>query len=166
VDLGSPEFVEQFNTALRRQRWFRGLPASLKDDVVQSVIQVLLEKETHRQLPTKIDYIAYAVGVARHKVWRLGRDAAKHAVDDAADVTETPSGAPSPEQITETRELGEYIQRAFQELPIRQRLVIELILEEGYRIADVAQMLGTTPNSVSQNLSRAIKRLRQQMDNR
>ena len=55
--------------------------------------------------------------------------------------------------------------RFISELPERQRIVIHLRDVEGYELEDIAQILETDEASVRVNLSRARKRIKEQLLN-
>jgi RNA polymerase sigma-70 factor (ECF subfamily) len=48
-------------------------------------------------------------------------------------------------------------------LPVKYRTVVHLYYYEGYRVAEIAQMTGTTENTVKSHLFRARDMLREQL---
>lgn len=65
----------------------------------------------------------------------------------------------NPEQEVEWKELYFKLQQAVNNLPDQCRTVFRLIKEEGFRMKEVAEILGISPRTVETQLYRAIKRL-------
>jgi RNA polymerase sigma-70 factor (ECF subfamily) len=65
----------------------------------------------------------------------------------------------NPEQDMEWKELYFRLQQAVNNLPDQCRVVFRLVKEEGFRMKEVAEILGISPRTVETQLYRAIKRL-------
>jgi RNA polymerase sigma-70 factor (ECF subfamily) len=70
------------------------------------------------------------------------------------------SPMPSPAELVETRQLGEQLTRALDELDPEQRAVVLLVDGEGFTQREVAGMLETPEGTVSSRLFRARRQLR------
>jgi RNA polymerase sigma factor (sigma-70 family) len=70
-------------------------------------------------------------------------------------------GAPSAEQTVAQREQLRALSKALDELPDDSRETVVLFYREGHSVEQVASLLGLTPESVKQRLSRARARLHQ-----
>jgi RNA polymerase sigma-70 factor (ECF subfamily) len=75
-----------------------------------------------------------------------------------------PGGQPTSERI-ELNEEAEAVLAALSRLPITQRKVAALRYDE-FEINEIGEMLGMTDAAVRQNLSRARRRLRDQLESR
>ncbi|MBM3240939.1 sigma-70 family RNA polymerase sigma factor [Candidatus Poribacteria bacterium] len=69
----------------------------------------------------------------------------------------------NPESELENKELGEYINAAIEELPIRQREVFTLKNLEGLSHKDIAIVLGCSEDAVRANLYQAVRKLREKL---
>lgn len=65
----------------------------------------------------------------------------------------------NPEQEVEWKELHFKLQHAIASLPDQCRTVFRLVKEEGFRMREVAEILGISPRTVETQLYRAVKRL-------
>ena len=65
----------------------------------------------------------------------------------------------NPEQDMEWKELYLKLQQAINELPEQCRAVFRLVKEEGFKMKQVAEILGISPRTVETQLYRAVKRL-------
>lgn len=65
----------------------------------------------------------------------------------------------NPEQEMEWKELYFKLQQAIQALPDQCRTVFRLVKEEGFRMKEVADILGISPRTVETQLYRAVKKL-------
>ncbi len=65
----------------------------------------------------------------------------------------------NPEQDVEWKELYFKLQQAINGLPDQCRAVFRLVKEEGFKIKEVADILGISPRTVETQLYRAVKRL-------
>lgn len=70
------------------------------------------------------------------------------------------TAGPGPEQDTERRLLGERLDRALASLPERQRLAVVLHDAEGYRHAEIAELLDLPEGTVRSDVFQGRRRLR------
>ena len=71
-----------------------------------------------------------------------------------------PSDEPFPEQLYESGEISEAIQRALQKLPEKLRAAIVLREMEGLSYEEIAEVLHTSTGTVKSRISRAREQLR------
>jgi RNA polymerase sigma-70 factor (ECF subfamily) len=69
----------------------------------------------------------------------------------------------NPGSIAEQRDTAEHIKRLIAALPSLQQTVIRMKDVEGYELAEIAEITGTQIETVRVNLSRARKRIREQL---
>jgi len=69
----------------------------------------------------------------------------------------------TPHQYAETRDLGRFIWTLIEQLPPLQQLIMRLKDIEGHEIEEIAIITNITPEAVRMNLSRARKRIRDEM---
>jgi RNA polymerase sigma-70 factor (ECF subfamily) len=72
-----------------------------------------------------------------------------------------PSGAASPAEAAERREVYERFRHALALLPPRQQLVVELYELDGYTVAEIADLISSTSTAVRRNLHAGRVRLRE-----
>ena len=68
--------------------------------------------------------------------------------------------APEPSQTLEDREELHEVLKVLEQLPPRQREVLHLSAVEEFRVAEIAEVLGISPNAVKVNLCEARKKMR------
>lgn len=71
-------------------------------------------------------------------------------------------GAKDPAQQLEERDSAACIRRLIDRLPPLQQTIIRMKDVEGYEIAEIAAITGTTPEAIRVNLSRGRKKIREQ----
>ena len=69
----------------------------------------------------------------------------------------------TPQLILEEKEMHELICRLIEQLPVQQQMCIRLRDVEGYELAEIARIMECDEGSVRTNLSRARKRIREQI---
>ena len=69
----------------------------------------------------------------------------------------------TPHQYTEAKDLGRFIWNLIAQLPPLQQMIMRLKDIEGHEVEEIAQITNTTPEAVRMNLSRARKRVRDEM---
>lgn len=85
-------------------------------------------------------------------------------VNVEADLAQTPgTHQPDPAEEAQRGELAQEVRRAVLSLPERQRLAVVLSRYEGLSYADIAQVLGTSPQAVKSLLARAHSTLREKL---
>lgn len=85
-------------------------------------------------------------------------------VGTEADLAETPGpDQPNPVEAVQRDELRRQVRRAVLSLPERQRLAVVLSRYEGLSYAEIAEVLGTSPQAVKSLLARAHASLREKL---
>lgn len=69
----------------------------------------------------------------------------------------------SPEKITEQHDTTAHIKRLIEALPSLQQTIIRMKDIEGYELSEIAEVTGTQTEAVRVNLSRARKKIREQL---
>ncbi|MDR1098747.1 MAG: RNA polymerase sigma factor [Tannerella sp.] len=69
----------------------------------------------------------------------------------------------NPESILEQRDTAEHIRRLIEALPSLQQTIIRMKDVEGYELSEIAAITGTQMEAVRVNLSRARKKIREQL---
>jgi RNA polymerase sigma-70 factor (ECF subfamily) len=96
-------------------------------------------------------------------LWRDQLRRGRSLVARAGPLEDTPAGRGSPErQVSGQEELGRALE-AMAALPDRQREVLYLSACEGLASAEIATVLGISPDAAKASLSLARKRIRQQL---
>lgn len=157
AEWNSKDFARVLRESLDTQRWFARLRPDLRDEVVQDTLESLL----HRTGKEVVNPLAYAVRTARNRAHFLLARASKYqstSDDDFVSVQDS-----TPESSVAASESRRRLEEAVRRLPPRQQQVVRLVLEDGMRVDDVAQVLKMKRDSVYQHLSRAIRRLRDEV---
>ena len=71
--------------------------------------------------------------------------------------------APDPEMIAEQKDMVDHVKRLIEALPSTQQSVIRMKDIEGYELSEIAVITGAQEETVRVNLSRARKRIREQL---
>jgi RNA polymerase sigma factor (sigma-70 family) len=133
----SAEFGLKLRGALLHLGWFLRLPPDLRDEVVQDTLTALLLRD-----PASIDpgkHLPYAITVARHRSLLLMEREKKY--ERGPDEEFVSGNSPDPEQLALASERIMKLEQALSQLPELQQQVIRLVLQDGLRVADVAQRL-------------------------
>ena len=69
----------------------------------------------------------------------------------------------TPHQYIENKDLGQFIWKLIEQLPPLQQMIMRLKDIEGHEVEEIAQIANITPEAVRQNLSRARKKVRDEM---
>lgn len=129
------------------------------DDVAQEVCMALLTA-----LPTYAHdgrpFLAFAYGIASHKISDAHRAAARSRTTPVADVPESVCPDGDPEEIAVLGSVGATISDLLSELPPMQREILVLRVAAGLSAEDTATALGTTPGAVRVAQHRALAKLR------
>jgi RNA polymerase sigma-70 factor (ECF subfamily) len=106
---------------------------------------------------------ALAFKVTKNKVLDERRRCSSESLD--ATGTDLPAGQAdcNPERITEQHDTAEHIRRLIEALPSLQQTVIRMKDVEGYELPEIAAITGTQIEAVRVNLSRARKKIREQL---
>jgi RNA polymerase sigma-70 factor, ECF subfamily len=129
------------------------------DDVAQEVCMALLTA-----LPTFAHdgrpFLAFAYGIASHKIADAYRAAARSRTTPVADLPETRSLDGDPEELAVLSSIGSTIADLLGELPPMQREILVLRVATGLSAEDTAVALGTTAGAVRVAQHRALTKLR------
>ena len=85
----------------------------------------------------------------------------RHAGQNLAHVAEPITKAATPLQLTEYKELEEYVNAAIEQLPTRCRQVFVLSRHEGKRYKEIAELMGISVKTVENQMLKALRVLRQ-----
>ncbi|MGC2656069.1 MAG: sigma-70 family RNA polymerase sigma factor [Mycobacterium sp.] len=129
------------------------------DDVAQEVCLAVMTA-----LPRYCDqgrpFLAFAYGIAAHKVADAHRAAARDLSHPVDSIPEIRSGAPDPEQSAIEAESVRRMNELLAELPAKQREILILRVVVGLSSDETADALGTTPGAVRVAQHRALARLK------
>ncbi len=129
------------------------------DDVAQEVCLAVLTA-----LPSYRDqgrpFLAFAYGIAAHKVADARRSAARNRVEPVPEIPETSEFADSPEAQVMRGESAERMARLLDTLPDKQRDILILRVVVGLSAEKTAAAVGSTPGAVRVAQHRALNRLR------
>ena len=132
------------------------------EDVVQDVFLKLWSMRDKLDDYQNVEALAFTV--TKNKI--LDELKRFHA-DRFDDVTPTAlndyNTAQSPEKITEEHDTVIHIKRFIEELPSLQQTIIGMKDIEGYELSEIAEITGTQIEAVRVNLSRARKKIREQL---
>jgi RNA polymerase sigma-70 factor (ECF subfamily) len=80
---------------------------------------------------------------------------------DQSQAEDLPSAEPSPERLYQSKEIGQAIQSALEQLSKKSRAVIVLKEVEGLSYEEIAEVLNTSVGTVKSRISRSREELRQ-----
>jgi len=104
--------------------------------------------------------LSIAVNKAKHHLRAASR--LRRAMDRLGSEPEPPA-AEAPDETAERRQLCDELQRALDELPVEQRIVVVLCAVEERTAAEVSQIVGAPENTVRTRLFHAKRKLRELM---
>jgi len=124
------------------------------EDVAQeSLLKILKAAPRYRPTASFHSYL-YTI------IYRLCLDTRKKSRPSLMDtIPDRPSSLPSAAEHLVSRECGEEIRRALENLPLNQRTAIILKHDEGLSYAEIAQVMDTSLKSVEMLIRRARKNL-------
>ena len=73
------------------------------------------------------------------------------------------TATPDPETMAEQKDMVNHVKRLIAALPTLQQSIIRMKDVEGYELSEIAAITGTLPEAVRTNLSRARKKIREQL---
>lgn len=150
--------------AVRRWALVRTGDATEADDLTQDVmVQMIRRLDTFKGTA---QFSTWLYTVTRHAAsdrLRAARRRARLQADPRALEAFTPQRSPTPESAVEHTELGSVIGGLFQELPLRQREVFDLVELQGLSASDAAERMGIEAVSVRAHLFKARKALRERI---
>jgi RNA polymerase sigma-70 factor (ECF subfamily) len=132
---------------------------SSADDVAQEVCMAIMTA-----LPTYArdgrPFLAFAYGIASHKVMDAHRSAARSRSQPMAEVPDGISDEDDPQEIAVQDSVGRTISELLDELPPLQREILVLRVAGGLTAEETADTLGTTAGAVRVAQHRALGKLR------
>jgi RNA polymerase sigma-70 factor (ECF subfamily) len=134
--------------------------ASVAEDLVHDVFLAAPAafRGYRRDSEVRTFLISIAVNKAKHHLRAAGRF--RRAVERLGDDPGAPAPA-GPEQESERRELCGELQRALDQLPLEQRVVVILCAVEERTAGEVAEIVGAPENTVRTRLFHAKRKLRE-----
>ncbi|MCL2247362.1 MAG: sigma-70 family RNA polymerase sigma factor [Lentimicrobiaceae bacterium] len=134
---------------------------SVQEDAEDLVQEVLMRLWLIREKwATHQDCKPLALNILKHCiVSRYRKTKEMEAIEDQPFETNTLT----PHQYTEEKDLGRFIWTLIEQLPPLQQLIMRLKDIEGHEVEEIAQITNTTSEAVRMNLSRARKRVRDEV---
>ncbi len=136
-----------------------GWSALSADDVTQDVCLALLAA-LPRYRYEGATFLAFAHGIAAHKVVDAQRSLVRARSDPVADVPDVVAPGPGPEQHVLRTELSARLTALLEELPAVQRTILASRFLAGLSTEETARAVGATPGAVRVAQHRALKWLR------
>ena len=132
------------------------------EDVVQDVFLKLWSMRERLDEYLSVEALAYKI--TKNKVF----DELKHSRNERLENIELSDfngnlATPHPEVMIEQKDLVEHVKRLIGTLPALQQTIIRMKEVEGYELSEIAEITGTQIEAVRVNLSRARKRVREQL---
>ena len=132
------------------------------EDIVQDVFLKLWS--VRERLDEYLSVEALAMTMAKNKVF----DELKRQRTESIDNIEWPDlnggdATLDPETIAIQKDLANHVKRLIEALPALQQTIIRMKDVEGYELSEIAAFTGTPNEAVRVNLSRARKRIREQL---
>jgi len=129
------------------------------DDVAQEVcLAVLTALPRYRDVGRP--FVAFAMGIAAHKVADLHRGAARERADLTDDLPEHADPSPGPESLAVSADEGARAHALLARLPDAQREVVLLRVAAGLSADETGAVLGMSPGAVRVAQHRALAKLR------
>ncbi len=138
-----------------------------QDDLYQEVcIRLLTRRESYQEMGAMEGWVTtLARGCCRN--WRAAREsrlsATKRYAAHVPPTEESDALLDDPSRLLDYRTFLERLERALDELPLRQRRAWRLVHTEGQSVDRAARTLGTTAATVRSNIRHARKKLRELM---
>ena len=109
---------------------------------------------------------ALALTITKNKVFdELKRHHAESFENFSPTILNDYSTNQNPESIAEQNDTTKHIKKFIEELPTLQQTIIRMKDIEGYELSEIAEITGTQVEAVRVNLSRARKKVREQLIN-
>jgi RNA polymerase sigma-70 factor (ECF subfamily) len=132
-------------------------PRDAEDLLQQTMLQI---HRARGRFIAGAEVTPWAFAIARHLlVDRLRRQDHGGRVDPS-NLDTRPSEVPGADDVVHARQLAVCLERAMSDLPESQRLILELVKDDGLSFAEAAQVLGTTVGAVKARAHRAYQALR------
>jgi len=152
-------FIPLSGKLLRFALRFTGSEEEAEDVVQETLLKLWNMREKMPEIKNKE---AMAMTITRNLC--LDRIRTKHTVGGREDVMENNhKTTESPEQILHRKEAVKQVYLIMQELPENQRTVMHLRDIEGYEFEEISRVTGITMNNIRVLLSRARKKVKEQL---
>lgn len=167
--MNSKEFVELLNPIRDKLfRYARKILVSYEEaeDIVQEVYLRLWA--TREQLAEKKNVEAFAMTMTKNLCIDRYRSKGYQSSTTGVDAGEIDIMAPvlTPQKITEQRDAVDLVKKIVETLPENMRIVLSLRDIEGLEYDEIAEITGSNINTLKVNLSRARKRVREELINK
>ncbi|WP_161964236.1 RNA polymerase sigma factor [Chitinophaga flava] len=130
----------------------------LAEEVLQDVfLKVWLKRA---ELPEVTHFPAWLNGVARNTIYTAFHRSLKEKVSPVGVLEENIQADNNAEDPLLDKEYTQLLDKAVSRLPLRQQQTYRLIRQEGFKRAEVAAMLGVSPETVKFNLDEANRKVR------
>ena len=138
--------------------WLPGEVAA--EDLVAAI--VVRARRAFDSKPLDRDFKGWLFSVADEEIVAELRQAQRHHDDFFKDLSQLP-GVPTPEQIVESKELQEYINRTLASLPCAWRRAFTLRDIEDLPVAEIARIMTRSEADVERDLEHARQYLRERL---
>ncbi|MEL6674099.1 MAG: RNA polymerase sigma factor [Bacteroidota bacterium] len=128
------------------------------EDVVQEVFEKVWRKR--QQLGHIQNLEAWCMRVVKNISLDKLKAAQHQPHAEVADLP-LPSAAPTPDETTAQQDMMEQLNRFIEQLPVKQRMVLQLRDIEGYSYQEIADIMEVSMNQVKVSLFRARKALKE-----
>lgn len=156
-------FVEAFTPVVAAQVARFRLPHDLSQDAVQETmiraLRGLPSFQGHSRLSTWIYTIAFRESVRVRERWLAAEGAPARGADEEWDPPDPAAAERAFDALSGAEELAR-VRRAMERLPADQRLVLGYHYVEGLSVAEIAELMQSTPNTVKSWLKRGRDALR------
>ena len=160
MDLDWNEIVEDLGPRLYRYFHARFSPQEASDLTQETLIRLVRKTRDGGYQPDKGNVRMYAFGIAHYVALDAGRgpfiDLSTEAEDSIAPL--------STEEIMIERQEAEVARRTLGKLPVVQREILLLMIDEEMTLADISLLLGIPVGTVKSHIFRAKARLRELLD--
>ena len=155
----SPLYVAlapRLNAYLLRQTRNRALAADILQETLVHV------HEARASFASGSQVTPWCIAIARRIVIDRARQARREVLcePDAVEWDDLPSCQIAPDEECEMRELMRHAQRELERLPQRQLVAYHLVTQEGLKLNEAAQVLGTSVGAVKLRVHRAHEAIR------
>lgn len=148
--------VFQFTYAILKSK-------EVAEEIVNDIFVKLWQQ---REQLEEIDFLqAYLLKAAKNRACNYLRLIKKDPRIDLNDITaEHIHFAPSPEELSLTRELSDHLSQAIEQLPPQSKLIFKLLKEDGLKYREVAILLNISVKTVESHMTLALRRIAEALE--
>lgn len=128
------------------------------EDVVQEVMIKIWNKR--QEMHTYLNMEAWCMRLTRNLSLDLLRARKRKQVDSLPEKFDIPAKIADPERLTVARDTLSWVNEIIDQLPNKQKMVIQLRDIEGYSYKEIAEMMEISVDQVKVNLFRARKKVK------